>query len=257
MRPQITELLPLGDLPAGARVLDLGCGSGTVGYRRFPVLRFFGLDRFAHVDTTDWPENARLTLADAQELPFAGGCFDAVVCNFVFEHFRDPRQAVRELDRVVRLGGCLYVSIPRSNSIEDILFRFTFKGGGHVQKYTLESFLGMIYEESGFKLEALGPAPAGFTWLLDAPFSGFMLHLLYWSFRLWRWASGRNPLACGSYLLLFRLANRAGFKRICQVCSHCGNSFSQAEWMGVKQTHASRGVWKCPACSFENILVDG
>lgn len=247
MRPQINDVLPLSQLPPGSRVLDLGCGSGTIAYTGFPQLRFFGVDQFAHTDSRQWPANAFLTLADGERLPWPEGCFDAAICNFVFEHLIDPGAALRELDRVIRPDGLLYISIPRANSMEDRLFRFTMKGGGHLQRYTLDKFLRLVYRESGFKLEGLAPSPGGFTWLQDVPHADFLRGLLFRSFRLWQLATGNNPLAASFFLLLFRLGKNRGFKHIHPVCSHCGNSISSAPSGGA--------FWKCPDCGFKNILV--
>jgi SAM-dependent methyltransferase len=45
-------------------------------------------------------------------IPVGDGSFDAVVCNAVLEHLYDPEAAVRELHRVLRPGGTLYMAVP-------------------------------------------------------------------------------------------------------------------------------------------------
>lgn len=243
------ELLPLRTLPDGARVLDLGCGPGTLSYQAFPQLKFFGADQYAHTGTLGWPANASLALADAERLPWRDAAFAAAICGFSFEHFRDPRAVLRELYRVVRRGGLLHLSIPRHTSVEDRLYRFTFKGGGHLQRYTLESFTEMVYEETGFKLETFVVAPAGFTWLRDVPWGDFILRLLYRSFRAWQRATGRSPLASGSYLLLFRLGERHPAPRVRCVCAQCGDLIAE-------HPAAAGGRWRCPRCGFWNPVMN-
>ena len=44
-------------------------------------------------------------VASAEALPFPDGSFDAVVSTLVFCTVRDPRQALREVSRVLRPGG--------------------------------------------------------------------------------------------------------------------------------------------------------
>jgi SAM-dependent methyltransferase len=48
-------------------------------------------------------------LADAHRLPFADGCFEAVVAYNAFEHYRDPRAAAAQILRVLRPGGQVLV----------------------------------------------------------------------------------------------------------------------------------------------------
>ena len=54
-------------------------------------------------------ESDRVTfaVADLTRLPYASGCFDAVVCGWVLEHLPDPRDGLRELARVMKPGGKL------------------------------------------------------------------------------------------------------------------------------------------------------
>lgn len=245
MRQDLGHLLPLADMPGGAHVLDLGCGSGTVAYAGYPQLRFFGSDQYADAGTTRWPPNAWLALADAEQLPYADGTFDGAICNFVFEHFERPRAALRELDRLVRPGGFLYVAIPRAGSLQDRLFRFALKGGGHIQRYTFAGFVSMVYQETGFKLAGYAPARGAFTWLRDVPYGEKLYRLLFGSFRAWA-ALGVNLLEASDYLMLFHLGERRGFRAVENVCGRCGSEIFPSQ---------NRERWVCPGCSFENILV--
>ncbi|EGE40392.1 methyltransferase domain-containing protein [Streptomyces sp. SID4928] len=86
-------------------VLDVACGTGLVS-RLFAgrVRRLTGVDI-----TPEMAERARdvldeLVIAPAEELPFADGAFDLVVCRQGIQFMTLP-DAVREMVRVTRPGG--------------------------------------------------------------------------------------------------------------------------------------------------------
>jgi SAM-dependent methyltransferase len=73
--------------------------------------------------------------ADAARLPFADGSFDAIISNHSLEHFIELEAAVREMGRVVKPGGALYVAVPDASTLSDRIYRWLGKGGGHVNPF--------------------------------------------------------------------------------------------------------------------------
>ena len=70
--------------------------------------------------------NLEFVQADATDLPFADGEFDAVTMSFGLRNVNDPRRALRELRRVTRPGGRIVVcefSHPPSRAFNG-LYRF-------------------------------------------------------------------------------------------------------------------------------------
>jgi SAM-dependent methyltransferase len=90
---------PASQLPAGARIVDLGCGA--IGLRAFePALDITGVDV---IERPDYP--GPFVRADvAAGLPFADAQFDLVYCSSVIEHVPPARRAAfaAELRRVGR-----------------------------------------------------------------------------------------------------------------------------------------------------------
>jgi ubiquinone/menaquinone biosynthesis C-methylase UbiE len=104
------------DLPAGARVLDVGCGTGVLTRR---LARSPGVASVVGVDVAPaLLDRARELCAepgvefregDATALPFGGAEFDAVVLDSTLSHVPDTRGAIAEVARVLRPAGLLAV----------------------------------------------------------------------------------------------------------------------------------------------------
>jgi len=93
--------------PDGIRLLDAGCGIG----RRLPRGRAalaVGVD--ASLEMLTARGVAGVAAADLRALPFVDASFDIVWCRLVLGHITDPDPAYRELARVCRPGGHVFVS---------------------------------------------------------------------------------------------------------------------------------------------------
>ena len=102
-------------LSQSARLLDCGCGSGSIAVGLAGAVRWVvGIDlaaadlkpAAAHVAAEAIP-NVRFVAADGGRLPFADARFDAVLMHSVLEAAADPAGLVREASRVLLPGGLL------------------------------------------------------------------------------------------------------------------------------------------------------
>jgi|KBSMisStandDraft_5_1062788.scaffolds.fasta_scaffold253937_2 SAM-dependent methyltransferase len=89
-------------------MLDVGCGQKP--YRSiFDVSRYVGME-------VDRPEARAAGVADVYYdgtvFPFEDASFDCVLTNQVLEHVFTPAQFVREIRRVLKLGGTLVITVP-------------------------------------------------------------------------------------------------------------------------------------------------
>ena len=116
-----SRLVDWSRLNAGARVLDVAAGTGAsllpAAKRIGPTGSVVGVDiapgmiaRLKHVIETNRLVNAQALVADAEQLPFQNGSFDAVVCGFGLFFFPNPVRALREFRRVTRSDGVVALS---------------------------------------------------------------------------------------------------------------------------------------------------
>ncbi len=89
---------------AGARVLDLGSGHGSSGGA-------LGPSGASVVSVDQRPLGGpHPVVGDAIRLPFRSGSFDGIVCSNLLEHVPSPPAILREIARVVRPRGWVYLS---------------------------------------------------------------------------------------------------------------------------------------------------
>ena len=126
------------DIREGMRVLEVGCGTGGMWAGRGDLTAKCG--RLVLTDlSTGMLAAAREALgdgngveyarADAQELPFPDGSFDAVIANSMLYHVPDPAKAIREARRVLGDGGTFYCATLGENNFAERLAEWFRLGG--------------------------------------------------------------------------------------------------------------------------------
>lgn len=116
----LSELLHIDEeYPAGALVLEAGCGPGAqtvILARKNPAARFVSVDISSdslalarQAVQQAGLANVRFEQADLLQLPFSDATFDAIFVCFVLEHLAAPLPALTELKRVLRPGGIITV----------------------------------------------------------------------------------------------------------------------------------------------------
>lgn len=160
------------------RVLDAGCGDGVnlSGLRQiFTDLAgegctltdhagegcaFTGMDynllrlERASVRYTD----VELTEGDLTRLAVPDATYDCILCNHVLEHIADDMAALRELRRVLRLGGLLLLGVPNEGCLmaqarNRVFQRDILRTTDHVNFYTLATLVSRV-RAAGWEVRA-------------------------------------------------------------------------------------------------------
>ena len=103
----------------GRRLLDVGCGTGhhmaSLCKRGFEVAGVDGSEEMiAHARANN--PGAQIERSDVDQLPFADGSFDFVLCVEVLRYLPDFTKCVNEISRVLKPGGsCLVTATPLLN----------------------------------------------------------------------------------------------------------------------------------------------
>lgn len=125
--------------------LDVGCGTK-------PYKSFYQLDRHIGFDWNSSQHKLQIeAYAHAQHIPFPDATFDTVICTEVIEHLPRPWQALDEMARVLKPGGCLILSAPFVHAHHEFphdYYRFTYFG---IQELARQSGLQvvMIWQRGG------------------------------------------------------------------------------------------------------------
>jgi SAM-dependent methyltransferase len=109
-RPLAAQTADLGDVTAGQKVLDVGCGPGALTAE---LVARLGPDAVAAVDPSaqfvaavrERLPGVTVRQAAAEELPFGDGEFDAALAQLVVHFMKDPLAGLKEMRRVTRPGG--------------------------------------------------------------------------------------------------------------------------------------------------------
>lgn len=149
----------LRDLPPFSPVLDVGCGDASFTK---DLVRYSPDVTAVDISAVQIARNRRRfggitflrhDLADG--LPFPDDAFAAIWCSEVLEHLFDPAFTLREMQRIMRPGGRLLVTVPYHGRFKDVLIAL-FKwdehfvpSNSHIRFYT-KNTLGRLAAKAGF-----------------------------------------------------------------------------------------------------------
>ena len=161
-RNQILDLL--NHAPPGP-LLDIGCSMGyTLQAARELGLTPTGSDISEFAIGECRSLGFRAERGELGKLPFDSGEFALVTMKHVLEHTPEPRAALREVRRVLRVGGGLFIAIPHGGygksvrrPLESQFYLPARHGREHFVYYT-PATLTRLLESEGFRVARVNPA---------------------------------------------------------------------------------------------------
>lgn len=192
-----------GSLPAGARVLEVGCAAGEL----LTALRDRGLQVAGLEPSPHAAEKARreygldVSQGTVFAVPFPGEMFDAVILRHVIEHFSSPRAALDKIRTWLKPGGFLYISTPNFDSLNRRLFKefwYDLDAPRHQVVFSVSTLQRQL-NDCGFQINSVRFEIAPNDWVGSAR---NMLHSLHPDFSLYRFFNLKNPFALGMFLPL-------------------------------------------------------
>ena len=152
--------------PTGGKILDIGSADGT--FTKF-ILEQSKAEQITGIDalksSVKWAnehwksKKMKFLVRDAHKLNFKSGSFDAAFAMEVLEHVFEPVKVLKEIKRVLKVGGYAVFLVPT----ESLLFRIVWFIWGfyrgkiwketHIHAYR-NDYLVKLSEQVGFKVGA-------------------------------------------------------------------------------------------------------
>jgi len=160
------------DIPIGAKVLEIGCGSGRLAnllslkkkckvycIEKDPVFAAIAKNKCVDMQNID---------IETQEPPFVPQFFDCIILGNVLEHMRDPSIVLRSLGKYLSKDGFIIYSVPNIVNwhSRSVIFsgRFEYEDSGvfdrtHLRFFNLKTAKELA-SEGGFKIIWIDVTPS-------------------------------------------------------------------------------------------------
>jgi ubiquinone/menaquinone biosynthesis C-methylase UbiE len=140
------------------KTLDIGCGLGEMLYI---CKNGVGVDINIYCVEYCRSKGLKCFVGSAEKIPFKEGSFDTMLCFHVLEHLRDANKAIKEIRRVLKIGGELILVVPTECG-----FR---RDKTHIKFWNKENIKELL-EKFNFEIESMKYFPFSFKFLRERIF---------------------------------------------------------------------------------------
>jgi SAM-dependent methyltransferase len=193
------------------KILEVGCGDGYVLWQAsLEGMEAHGVDVVdSRIQDATGPSIV-FFCGELAEANFLSDYFDLFYCSHCLEHIIDPNHFLREVKRIVKPGGKIFLSVPNENSwISHLKWLYYRLSGKRSVSYKLSPFVEP-YHVNGFSEKSLAVICArhGFTVLhcrTVGPLGEFLGHIPFsfsWFFYLLTWTLQVLAKPFGAYLYI-------------------------------------------------------
>lgn len=97
-------------IPQGSLILDAGCGVGNITSKYCDRYSIVGIDeQLSAIKYCHQFCHGTYIQGSLYHIPFADNTFDRILFLDAIEHFSQPRDALKELARVLKIGGSILI----------------------------------------------------------------------------------------------------------------------------------------------------
>ncbi len=161
LRRAQSKVLSILEVKEDVHFLDIGCGTGWAIGKAAEIVNekgeFYGVDLSARMvekakENFSGKGNYHFLQANAEAIPLEGNFFDVVICTNSFHHYLHPEKALKEMRRLLKTDGKLYILDPTADlwiaRLADKIFRIVEPE--HLKMYSSKEFQQM-FERAGLK----------------------------------------------------------------------------------------------------------
>ena len=164
LRADQSKVISLLNIHPNVHFLEIGCGTGWAVGQVANLVNgkglFYGVDLSPKMiekakNNFSGKDNFRFIQANSESIPLDDNFFNIIICTNSFHHYLNPDKALKEMARLLKKGGKLFLLDPTADTwiakfADTIIKSFEPE---HVKMYSTKEFQ-QLFEQAGLKYSA-------------------------------------------------------------------------------------------------------